>query len=52
MDSTGLALFVSETAQAEAGFELEFWPGPPAVQRLFEIAGVRDRLPFVERPLA
>jgi anti-sigma B factor antagonist len=51
MDSTGLALFVSEAAQADAGC-LEFWPGPPAVQRLFEIAGVRDRLPFVERPLA
>jgi anti-sigma B factor antagonist len=52
MDSTGLALFVAEAAQADASFELEFWPGPPAVQRLFEIAGVRDRLPFVVRPPA
>ncbi len=54
IDSTGLALFVSEAkrAAAEAEPTLELRPGPRAVQRLFELAGVTDRLPFVEPPVS
>jgi anti-anti-sigma factor len=49
IDSTGLALLVSEAKRCNNSGEpdLEVWPGSEQVQRLFEIAGVVDRLPFV-----
>ena len=41
MDSTGLALLLTWQAKARAeGVELRVLPGPPAVQRVFEVAGV------------
>jgi anti-sigma B factor antagonist len=41
LDSTGLALLLSWDAKARAdGFGLRVLPGPPAVQRVFEVAGV------------
>jgi anti-sigma B factor antagonist len=52
IDSTGVALFAAEAARAGREFELEFWRGPTAIQRLFDIAGVGDRLPFAEPPSA
>jgi anti-sigma B factor antagonist len=51
LDSTGLRLLLSwdEVARRE-GLDFELVPGPPPVQRLFGITGVRDRLRFVEAP--
>jgi anti-sigma B factor antagonist len=48
MDSSGLHLML-ETAHIARGngFELRLIAGPPAVQRVFEITGVTDSLPFV-----
>jgi anti-sigma B factor antagonist len=49
MDSSGLHLVVDADAAARAaGWELLLIEGPPPVQRVFEITGLRDRLPFVE----
>jgi anti-anti-sigma factor len=47
IDSTGLRVIVRgvEAAQRE-GWDLRLRPGPPAVQRVFEIAGVLGALPF------
>jgi anti-anti-sigma factor len=49
MDSTGLRLILSwdEVARSD-GLRFELLPGPPHVQRLFEITGVLARLPFAE----
>ena len=48
MDSTGLHLALRWHAAAQQdGFEVGFTPGPPAVQRVFELAGVSDHLPFI-----
>ncbi len=54
IDSTGLALIVSEVGRCkkQGAPDLELWAGPPSVQRLFEIAGVRDRLPFTAPSVA
>ena len=50
MDSTGLRVVMCEDAAARAaGRRLTLVAGPPAVQRIFEIACVLDRLEF--RPL-
>jgi anti-sigma B factor antagonist len=50
LDSAGLHLAVDIAALAErAGTPLAIIPGPPAVHRVFEIAGL-TRLPFVEVP--
>jgi anti-anti-sigma factor len=50
MDTTGLQLVLALDAAARTdGVELGLIPGPPAVQRVFELCGVLDRLPF--RPL-
>lgn len=50
MDSTGLRMIMREQAAAEAdGRTFELIPGPPGVQRIFEVASVLDRLTFVER---
>jgi anti-anti-sigma factor len=47
MDSTGLRVIVRavEAAQHD-GWDLRLRPGPPAVHRVFEIAGVVEALPF------
>jgi anti-sigma B factor antagonist len=47
MDSTGLRVIVRavETARRD-GWQLTLRPGRPAVQRIFDLAGVRDALPF------
>jgi anti-anti-sigma factor len=48
MDSTGLRLALKwEAASRQDGFEIGFLPGPPAVQRVFEITGMTDRVPFI-----
>jgi anti-sigma B factor antagonist len=51
MDSTGLHLVLDAHAAArEEGWELLVVEGPDSVQRVFEVTGLRDRLPFVEAP--
>jgi stage II sporulation protein AA (anti-sigma F factor antagonist) len=48
MDSSGLQLILAAHAAARReGWALQIVPGPPAVQRVFEICGVCDELPFV-----
>lgn len=45
LDSTGLRLVMAWTASASAdGFAFGVIPGPPEVQRLFELAGVTGRV--------
>jgi anti-anti-sigma factor len=47
MDSTGLHLTARWANEATGdGFLFELEPGPPAVQRVFELAGMTDWLPF------
>jgi len=47
LDSSGVRLLVSWAAKSRAaGVELSFIPGPPAVQRVFEITGVSHHLAF------
>jgi anti-sigma B factor antagonist len=49
MDSAGLGLVVRHCLRAERyGFEFRVVPGPPAVQRLFEMTGVARRLVWVD----
>ncbi len=47
LDTSGLRLIL-ETAEASRreGFAFTVLPGPPAVQRLFEVAGVTELVPF------
>jgi anti-sigma B factor antagonist len=47
LDSSGMGLIleVDERARQE-GFNLRLLPGKPEVQRVFELAGVADVLPF------
>jgi len=48
MDSTGLRLMLTWDAEArQDGFSIEFVPGRPAVQRVFELTGTASMLPFV-----
>jgi anti-sigma B factor antagonist len=48
MDSSGVRLALKWHATAlRDGFEIGFAPGPPAVHRVFEVAGVTDRVRFV-----
>jgi anti-sigma B factor antagonist len=48
MDSNGLRLALDLHAAARGnGFALELVPGPPHVQRIFEVTGTLDALPFV-----
>lgn len=53
IDSTALHLIL-ETVEAMARTATRFAiiPGPPAVQRTFEITGLSARLPFVDVPRA
>jgi anti-anti-sigma factor len=47
IDSTGLRVLVRAVeAAGRDGWDLRLRPGPPAVQRIFEIAGVLGALPF------
>lgn len=47
-DSTGLYAIISASKQcAELSCDFRLIPGPPAVQRLFELTGMLDKLPFV-----
>jgi anti-anti-sigma factor len=49
IDSTGVHLVIdADTAARTGGWELEVIDAPGPVQRLFELTGLRDRLPFVE----
>lgn len=53
MDSTGFAECYRAITRAEArGMEVAVIRGAPAVQRVFVIAGMDERLPFVDAPLA
>jgi len=49
LDTSGLRLIL-ETAEASArdGFTFSVLPGVPAVQRLFDVAGVRELVPFAD----
>ena len=48
LDSTGLQLVLRWEAAARAdGFAIGFVPGPPEVQRVFELTGVLDSISFV-----
>jgi anti-anti-sigma factor len=47
MDSSGLHLLVRWTSEASKdGFSFELEPGPPVVQRIFDLAAVHDTLPW------
>jgi anti-sigma B factor antagonist len=47
IDSTGVGVLVRLNDEArERGIELRIAPGPPEVQRVFEVAGLADVLPF------
>jgi anti-sigma B factor antagonist len=47
MDSSGLTLVLEWDALGrQDGFDFVVVPGPPCVQRLFDLCGVVDRLPF------
>jgi anti-sigma B factor antagonist len=49
MDSTGLRVILAWDEEARRdGMELRLMPGPPAVQRVFEVTGVLHRLGFSE----
>ena len=48
MDLTGLRLALKWHAAAQQdGFEIGFAPGPPAVQRVFELTGMSEHVPFI-----
>ena len=49
MDSTGLRMILEWDASSRAdGFAFRLVAGSPAVQRLFDLTGTRERLDFVE----
>jgi anti-sigma B factor antagonist len=53
MDSTGLRLVLDwHTAAQQDGFEIGFAPGPPAVQRVLELTGTSDHVPFSRSSIA
>ena len=48
IDSTGIHLLLRLHADSEAsGNRLRVVPGPPAVQRVLELTGVDEHLPFI-----
>lgn len=50
LDSSGIRLVLELHAAARGdGFELHLIPGPPQVQRVFELTGTLDALPFAAR---
>jgi anti-anti-sigma factor len=51
LDSTGLHLAIDAADGALLnGTDFAIIAGPPAVQRTFEVAGLNERLPFVDVP--
>ena len=53
MDSTGLRLVLEWHAAAQQdGFEIGFAPGPPTVQRVFELTGTSEHVPFIHSSAA
>jgi anti-sigma B factor antagonist len=49
MDSTGLKLALKWDGDArQDGFEIVFAPGPPEVQRVFELTGMTEQVPFID----
>lgn len=49
IDSTGIRLLLTAHARAQSdAHRLTLIPGPRSVQRVFEICGVRDMLPFAD----
>jgi anti-anti-sigma factor len=51
MDSTGLHAAIELTRRSAAQHKrLVIIPGPGPVERMFEITGLREKLPFVEKP--
>lgn len=49
IDSSGLRFLLEcHAASHQDGFTMALVPGPPAVQRLFELTDTRDRLPFID----
>jgi anti-anti-sigma factor len=48
MDSTGLRCILRYDAEArQDGFSMALLPGPPAVQRVFQVTETEARLPFI-----
>jgi anti-anti-sigma factor len=48
LDSSGLRAILRLQASSAAGaFQFELKPGPPAVQRIFELSGTTDLLTFI-----
>ena len=48
MDSTGLKLALKwHSAAQQDGFEIGFAPGPPAIQRVFEMTGMSEHVLFI-----
>jgi anti-anti-sigma factor len=51
VDSTGVHAVIELAKRARGQrFVLVIVPGPPQVQRVFEICGLTDRLPFMRNP--
>jgi anti-anti-sigma factor len=51
IDSTGIGVLFRVEAEARSrGVALAIVPGPREVQRVFEIAGLSESLPFVDPP--
>ena len=51
LDSTGVRLVLDMLAAASAdSWKFAVMAGPPPVQRTFELAGVVEQIPFVDRP--
>ena len=49
MDSTGLRLAINWSAAAERdGYTIGFVPGAPSIQRVFELTGMTDHVPFIQ----
>jgi anti-anti-sigma factor len=47
IDSSGLqSILAAHAASQRDGFGLTMLPGPPPVMKVFELAGLTDRLPF------
>lgn len=51
IDSSGLQTILKAHAVSQRdGFGLTMLPGPPAVMKVFELSGTRERLPFQAPP--
>ncbi len=49
IDSSGLQVLIKHACDEERGERIRLTQGSPQAQRLFQITGARDRLPFVSR---